>query len=45
MTVNSGMKNDIILPLVKIVDCTQPDAIFQYDYKVGTYLINFNKGN
>ena len=34
MTVNSGMKNDIILPLVKVVDCTEPDAIYQYDYKV-----------
>ena len=31
-----GMKNDVILPLVKVVDCTEPDAIYQYDYKVPT---------
>ena len=29
-----GMKNDEILPLVKVVYCTEPDAIYQYDYKV-----------
>ena len=29
-----GMKNDVILPLVKVVDCTEPGAIYQYDYKV-----------
>ena len=28
------MKNDVIPPLVKVVDCTEPDAIYQYDYKV-----------
>ena len=31
---NESMKNDVIAPLVKVVDCTEPDAIFQYDYKV-----------
>ena len=35
MTANPGMKNEIILPLVKVVDCTEQDAIYQYDYKVG----------
>ena len=44
MAVYSGMKNDMIPPLVKVVDCTEPDGIYQYDYKVGTYLINFDKG-
>ena len=34
-----GMKNDVILPLVKVVDCTEPGAIYQYDYKV-SYLYN-----
>ena len=31
---NESMKNDVIAPLVKVVDCTEPDAIYQYDYKV-----------
>ena len=31
------MKNDVIAPLVKVVDCTEPGAIYQYDYKVITY--------
>ena len=40
-----GMKDDVILPLVKVVDCTEPGAIYQYDYKV-SYLYNwFLKSN
>ena len=35
-----AMKNDIT-PLVKVVDCTEPGAIYQYDYKV--ILINTKK--
>ena len=35
-----AMKNDIT-PLVKVVDCTEPGAIYQYDYKV--ILINPKK--
>ena len=36
-----GMKNDEIPPLVKVADCTEPGAIYQYDYKV----IDFNLKN
>ena len=36
-----GMKNGVIPPLVKVVDCTEPGAIYQYDYKV----IDFNLKN
>ena len=35
ITTNPAMKNEIILPLVKVVDCTEQDVIYQYDYKVG----------
>ena len=32
-----SMKNDVIPPLVKVVDCTEPSAIYQYDYEVMNY--------
>ena len=34
-----NMKTDKIPPLVKVVDCTEPGAIYQYDYKVISYLL------
>ena len=32
-----SIKNDVIPPLVKVVDCTEPSAIYQYDYEVINY--------
>ena len=34
---NFGMQNDAT-PLVQVVDCSEPDAIYQYDYKVINYI-------
>ena len=27
-----------VMPLVQVIDCSQPDAIYQYDYKVSIYI-------
>ena len=32
-----GIQNNVT-PLVQVIDCSEPDAIYQYDYKVSIYI-------
>ena len=36
---NFRMQNDTT-PLVQVIDCTEPNAIYQYDYKVITNFLS-----